>query len=98
MTDNPDELRALAVEGLVEVGEITTRVQREAISEPDFREAMKASEVKAYAACAVFATEIVATAGPYDDVRALRTMLTWLSDRVRETQTPSYDGGSDATA
>jgi hypothetical protein len=98
MTDPEwNEARRLAAEGLVRVGEVTTRVMREAIAEPDFREAMKASEVKAYAACAAFATEQVALAGPYDDTRALRVMLTWLSDRVREVQTPSYDGAPNAT-
>lgn len=95
--DDWDDLRSLANQGLMGVGEVTTRVMKEALQEPDFQEAMKSSEVKAFRKCEAFAQEQIANAGPYDDVRALRVMLTWLSDRVREVQTPGYDGAFHAT-
>jgi hypothetical protein len=90
----PPEERVDAL-GLVGLGEVTTRVQREAITEPDFRNVWVAGQVESLEAVRAFANEVLASSRPYDDVRAIRTMLIWISDRVREVQTPSYGGDPD---
>jgi hypothetical protein len=75
-------------EGVVEVGEVQTRVLREARVEDDYRNANIAGGVAAYEATARWAQEHLAAAGPFDDTRTLQELLQWLGDRIRIVQQP----------
>lgn len=83
-------------DGVVSVGEINTRLMREAITEPDHREAVRSGLSKAYRECAVYAQERIDGAGPYDDTRALKDMVTWLGDRIREVHANATNGSANA--
>lgn len=83
------------VTGIVAVGEVITRVYREAQVADDFQHAKTAASVSAYQSVLAFAEERIAAAGPYDDLRALQELISWTADRIRETQ--SLNGQSDAT-
>jgi hypothetical protein len=71
-------------EGLVEVGEVTTRVMRDARLEFDFANAQNASRVNAFNEILVWTQEQILQAGPYDDTRHLKYLVVWLGDKIRE--------------
>jgi hypothetical protein len=73
-------------EGIVSVGEITTRVQREAIEEANYHNAYVAGAVTALQNTESWCREQIKMAGPYDDVRHLEYLTIWLTDRIREVQ------------
>lgn len=73
-------------EGVVEVGEINTRVFREAITEVDFHNATVSGSVNAFGKTLEFSRRQLALAGPYDDTRPIKEMILWLGDRIREVQ------------
>ncbi len=81
-------------EGITQVGEITTRVQKEFLGEPDHHNARVAAAVGMLQELQLFAAGLVERAGPYDDMRAVETILAWARDKVQQVQTPSYDGES----
>lgn len=90
---HPDApLETIPTEGLTAVGEITSRTMREARQEPDFLNARAAGASFAYMSCLVWVQDRIRAAGPYDDTRSLTEMVVWLSDRIRETNSPKQIG------
>jgi len=81
----------LNTEGLVEVGELGTRLFREALVATDFRNAHIGGAVDAYTATAFFVRGKLEAAGPFDDTRTMRELLIWLGDRIREVQSPATE-------
>lgn len=73
-------------EGVVGVGEVNTRVFREALTEPQFDQVKISGKVEAFLSAMEFAKERLALCGPYDDKRSLNEMIVWLGDRIREVQ------------
>lgn len=90
------EIELVHNEGLVEVGEITTRVMREAVQEPDFIHARQAGATEALTECLLWVGERIREAGAYDDTRALQQMVTWLGDKIREVNAPKQNGHNGA--
>lgn len=72
------------VDGVVKVGEVITRVYREALVADDYAQAGIAGATRAYESVAIFARERIAAAGPFDDMRAMEDLLIWIADRIRE--------------
>jgi hypothetical protein len=87
----PENL-GVETEGLVQVGEVMTRVMREAITEPDFANARAAAESLAYHRVLAHSIELRALAGPYDDTRALASLESWLKDRIAEVHATEPNG------
>jgi hypothetical protein len=73
-------------DGVQRVGELVIRNYR-ALDDagPGVAEAIKASRVHTLEEVSLWVAQQVAAAGPYDDVRALRSLSTWIADRIRET-------------
>jgi hypothetical protein len=71
-------------DGVVGVGEVITRVYREALVEDDYTQAQITGATRAYETVALFARERIAAAGPYDDMRAMEDLVLWVADRIRE--------------
>lgn len=71
-------------EGVVQVGELDTRLLREVKVAEDYRNARIAGATGAYTEVSHFAQSVIAGAGPYDDVRALHALLVWVADKIRE--------------
>jgi len=86
--------QGVETEGLVQVGEVITRVMREAITEPDFANARAAASARAYHRVLNHLQELEALAGPYDDVRALRDMQSWTKDRIAEVHATESNGST----
>lgn len=80
--------------GITEVGEVTTRVMREVQQEPDFVHARNAGATAALTEATLWVHARIAEAGPYDDMRAMHNMLTWIEDKIREVNTPKQTGNS----
>jgi hypothetical protein len=76
-------------EGVVRVGELDTRVMREARVAEDHRNSLISGSVKAYRETDAFVESLQRSAGPYDDTRTMATIRTWLGDRIREVQSPA---------
>lgn len=74
---------AINTDGLAHVGEVTTRVMREAIAEDDYTNAFRAGQASELAEVARWAEARIAAAGPYDDTRALAEIISWTADRIR---------------
>jgi hypothetical protein len=70
------------VEGVVQTGEVITRVYREALVEDDYLQREIAAAAKAYRNTVEWAEDRLAAAGPYDDVRTLQDLVIWLGDRI----------------
>jgi hypothetical protein len=90
------DIEHLPTYGVVRVGEITTRVEREAIVADDYHNAQVTGAVDAYTKTDLWVREQIRVALPYDDTRALEFLHIWLGDRIREVQTPATTGNSDA--
>lgn len=86
------EPETLPTDGVVGVGEVTTRVMREAITEPDFANARIAGAVDAYQKVILHAGELIRYARPYDDTRALTDLISWSNDRIREVHSGATNG------
>lgn len=97
MTQPEPAIELVNNEGLAEVGEITTRVMREAIQEPDFTHARQAGATDAYTICLAWVAERLRMAGEYDDTRELQNMVTWLGDKIREVNSPKTNGSDGAS-
>jgi hypothetical protein len=93
---HPEVPEGLGVEteGVTQVGEIITRVMREAITEPDFANARAAAAGRAYHRVLAHSIELRALAGPYDDVRALESLESWLKDRIAEVHATESNGST----
>lgn len=87
-----EEIELVNNEGLVEVGEITTRVMREAIQEPDFIHSYQSGATAALTDTLNWVADRIRVAGPYDDTRALQEMVTWLGDKIRDVNSPKQIG------
>lgn len=87
------EPETLPTEGVVEVGEITTRVMREAITEPDFTNIRIAGSTEAYQNVIRYAEEMILVALPYDDTRALTNLISWTNDRIQEIHSGGATNG-----
>jgi hypothetical protein len=87
---------SINTEGLLQVGEVTSRVLRDAQVEVDFTNVWIESAAAAYLDCQVFAQERIDAAGPYDDTRALVELVTWLGDKIREVHSKPSTGTVDA--
>ncbi len=79
-------------EGLVLVGEVTTRTMREAISEPDYRNASIAGATAVLEEVILFAQARIDAAGPYDDVRLLEELKVYLADKIRSVHSTATNG------
>lgn len=86
------ESLGVETEGLVQVGEVITRVMREAATQPDFDNAMAGAASRAYQQVLAHSMELRAIAGPYDDVRALVALESWLRDRISEVHATEPNG------
>lgn len=73
-------------EGVVGIGEINTRVLREALVELEFENAKVAAKVETLNGVIKFAKEHIDKAGPYDDTRSMSELIVWAGDRIREVQ------------
>lgn len=94
---DPDyDKQALNTEGAVAIGEINTRAMREAIVEPDHREAMATAAANAYADIIGWAQERIDRAGPYDDTRALQELILILGDKIRDVRSKATVGDQSA--
>lgn len=73
-------------DGIERVGELVIRNYR-ALDDagPEVAEAIKASRARTLAEVSMWAWQQIEAAGPYDDVRALHALSTWIADRIRET-------------
>lgn len=71
-------------DGVVAVGEVITRVQREALIEPDYHNAWVAGANAMLQEFSRQVQERYNNAGPYDDIRALADLRLWIADRIRE--------------
>lgn len=89
-------MESINTEGLTEVGEVTTRVMREAVQEPDFQHAHRAGATAALNEALLWVRDRLREAGPYDDVRALGDMVTWISDKIREVNSPPTTNGNSS--
>lgn len=76
----------LNTEGVVLVGELTSRTLREAQAAEDYHNAGVSGQVLALSSTASWVADRIAAAGPYDDVRALGDLLVWIGDKIREVQ------------
>ena len=81
----------LNTEGVVKVGEVETRVLKEARAEFDLGPAIAHAKTEAYEEMAVWIRLRLASCGPYDDTRSLMGLLTWLADRIREVNTTTSE-------
>ena len=81
----------LNTQGLIGIGEADTRVLRTAKVDEDYRNAVVAGAVWALRSVAEFANAQLQIAGPYDDTRAIETMISWTADRIREVQSPATE-------
>ena len=77
-------MASINTEGVSQVGEINSRLMREAVVEPDFSNAWVSGAVQAYTETIAFADRQLAAAGPYDDVRALGQLILWCRDRIAQ--------------
>ena len=69
--------------GVMSVGEINTRVQREAQVEADYRNAYVAGWTRAYERMILACEQRLAAARPYDDTRALSEMIVIARDEIK---------------
>lgn len=79
-------------EGVTGVGELNTRVLREAFIQPDFSQAYVAGAVEAYGEAAAWAQERIRMSGQYDDIRPLVELIGFLGDKIRETHSRATAG------
>lgn len=93
--DLANQINTLGVAEGVESGEISSRVQREARTAEDYHNAHVAGAAWALGEVARFARSKIEIAGPYDDVRAIEELQTWLADMIRKVHEP-MDGMSNA--
>lgn len=92
---DPDyDKQSINTDGLATAGEITTRVFREAITEPDYLEVWRSGAVQSFEWISVWAQERIGRAGPYDDTRALQELISILGDKIREVRSKATDGDS----
>lgn len=95
--NKPDlELESINTDGVVSVGEINTRLMREAVVEPDYRESWVSGAKTAYEEISVWAQERIVRAGPYDDTRALQELVSILGDKIRDVHSRATTGDSNA--
>jgi hypothetical protein len=78
---------SINTEGVVSVGEINTRLLREAKQAADYHNAEVAGAVRVLNEAAEFLNAQLSAAGPYDDTRTMRMLLVWIGDKIREVQT-----------
>lgn len=72
-------------EGLERVGELVIRGYRGLDVATDYAEAVKGSRFRTLEEVDLWVSQQIEVAGPYDDVRALRSLRTWIADKIRET-------------
>jgi hypothetical protein len=73
-------------EGIERIGELNIRNYRRADVQPGAEVAFAAGRVRELEETALWVTQQLAAAGPYEDTRALSTLQTWIADRIRATQ------------
>lgn len=83
---------SIDTQGLVGAGEVYTRLLREAVTEPDYRESWASGAVEAYTDIVAWAEERIGRAGPYDDMRAVQELLAILGDKIREVRSKATNG------
>lgn len=72
-------------DGIERVGDLVIRGYRGLDQATTHEEAWKASRVRTLEETDLWVCQQIQIAGPYDDVRALQTLRTWITDRIRET-------------
>jgi hypothetical protein len=87
-----DELEVLPTDGLVTIGEYDVRLQRGRESSAEHENAWRGGAKWALEEVARFTESVRAVAGPYDDMRAIETLETWIADRIREIHSPATNG------
>lgn len=91
--DLENQINTIGIEnGDGEIADISSRTQREAQVEQDYTNAYRAGAVRALEAVGRFAASKLEMAGPYDDVRAIEELQTWLADMIRSAHTLATDG------
>lgn len=81
------------VEGLNLVGEFESRTLREARVAEDYENARRSGAVDAFTEVGIWAQEQILKAAPYDDTRALREIVSWAADKIREVSSPQATTG-----
>jgi hypothetical protein len=95
--DLANQINTIGVEYGAETGEIASRVMREAVVAEDYHNAHVAGAMFALTEVARFTRGKIEAAGPYDDVRALVDLQSWLADMIRKVHEPmATDGNHDA--
>ena len=78
--------------GVLLTGEIESRVMREARVEEDYTNAWIAGATAALTQVGQFAQARIEAAGPYDDIRALVELRSWVADKIREVHSTATNG------
>lgn len=91
------ELQHINTEGVQQVGELNTRLFREAMVEIDFDNAQRAARVQILSELELWAEEQLRSAHPYDDTRSLTNLQTWLADKIRAVHSAAPDEDQNAS-
>lgn len=89
MTDIEERNDAL---GIIQVGELETRQQREARVAENYEEAVRSGARGAYEETALWVEQRIAASGPYDDLRALQDLQVRIADKIREVHAIATNG------
>lgn len=73
-------------DGILTVGEVPVIVRRDSYHEADHTAAVRGGRVSAFTETAEFAKGLLAALPRYENPLLLQQMLTFLGDKIRETQ------------
>jgi hypothetical protein len=89
---DPDLNHQMNTIGIELVGEVSSRAMREVLVQEDYHNAWVSGAASAYAEVGKFIDSKLSVVGPYDDVRALVDLRTWLGDMIRAVHETATDG------
>ena len=83
---------AINTEGVALTGEFEVRVMRESAVAEHHENAWRGGALWAFNEMLKFTNSVRSTAGPYDDLRAIETLESWVADRIREVHSAATNG------
>lgn len=83
---------SMNTDGIQLVGDVSSRTVREALVEQDYTNAWKAGAHWALDEVAKISRSMRSVADPYDDMRALVVLETWITDKIREVHSKATNG------
>lgn len=72
-------------DGIIAVGAVTIIRRRDSEVEENYNEALRAGAVSVLTEAILMVEGLIASAGPYDDTRMGREVVTWMQDKIRLT-------------